>query len=45
MGAITGQGQSFNLPNYVGELFNVTPTDRDWETSILLLLHLYPLLP
>ena len=27
MGAITGQGQSFNLPNYVGELFNVSPTD------------------
>ena len=27
MGAITGQGQSYNLPNYVGELFNVSPTD------------------
>ena len=27
MGAITGQGESYNLPNFVGELFNVSPTD------------------
>ena len=34
MGAITGQGQSFNLPNYVGELFNVSPTDTPLLSAI-----------
>ncbi|MGB3413169.1 MAG: DUF5309 family protein [Microbacteriaceae bacterium] len=31
MAGITGQGTTFNLPNYVGELFNVSPS----ETPIL----------
>ena len=34
MGAITGQGQSYNLPNYVGELFNVSPTDTPLLSAI-----------
>jgi hypothetical protein len=27
MAGITGQGTTFNLPNYTGELFNITPED------------------
>ena len=27
MGAVTGLGDSYDLPNYVGELFNITPND------------------
>ena len=27
MGAVTGMGDSYDLPNYVGELFNITPND------------------
>lgn len=27
MAGVAGQGTTFNLPNYVGELFRVTPTD------------------
>ena len=34
MGAITGQGESYNLPNYVGELFNVSPTDTPLLSAI-----------
>jgi|TARA_B100000902_G_scaffold69920_1_gene75708 hypothetical protein len=34
MGAITGQGDSYDLPNYVGELFNVSPTDTPLLSAI-----------
>lgn len=34
MPGITGQGTTFNLPNYVGELFAVTPTDTPFLSSI-----------
>ena len=27
MGAVSGMGDSYDLPNYVGELFNITPND------------------
>ena len=43
MGAISGMGDTYDLPNFVGELFNITPSDtpllsimdRDWETTRL----------
>lgn len=34
MAGITGQGTTFNLPNYVGELFALTPTDTPFLSSI-----------
>jgi len=34
MAGITGQGTTFNLPNYVGDLFAVTPTDTPFLSSI-----------
>lgn len=34
MPGITGQGTTFNLPNYVGELFNASPTDTPFLSSI-----------
>lgn len=34
MAGITGQGTTFDLPNYVGELFTVTPTDTPFLSSI-----------
>lgn len=34
MGAVSGQGTTFNLPNYHGELFTVTPTDTPFLSSI-----------
>lgn len=34
MAGISGQGTTFNLPNYVGELFAVTPTDTPFLSSI-----------
>jgi hypothetical protein len=34
MAGITGQGTTFNLPNYVGELFAVTPTDTPFLSAI-----------
>lgn len=34
MPGITGQGTSFNLPNFVGELFGVTPEDTPLLSSI-----------
>lgn len=34
MAGIAGQGTTFNLPNYVGELFTVTPTDTPFLSSI-----------
>lgn len=34
MAGITGQGTTFNLPNYVGELFAVSPTDTPFLSSI-----------
>ncbi|PSK96693.1 hypothetical protein CLV30_12575 [Haloactinopolyspora alba] len=34
MAGIAGQGTTFNLPNYVGELFAVTPTDTPFLSSI-----------
>lgn len=34
MAGITGQGTTFNLPNYVGELFAATPTDTPFLSSI-----------
>ena len=27
MASVSGMGDSYDLPNYVGELFNVTPSD------------------
>lgn len=34
MAGITEMGTTFNLPNYVGELFSVTPTDTPFLSSI-----------
>ncbi|MGH3602182.1 MAG: SU10 major capsid protein [Pseudonocardiaceae bacterium] len=34
MTGITGQGTTFNLPNFVGELFAVTPTDTPFLSAI-----------
>lgn len=34
MAGITGQGTTFNLPNYVGELFAVSPMDTPFLSSI-----------
>lgn len=34
MPGITGQGTTFNMPNYVGELFQVTPSDTPLLSSI-----------
>lgn len=34
MAGITGQGTTFNLPNYVGELFAVSPTDTPFLSAI-----------
>ena len=34
MPGITGQGTTFNLPNYVGELFQVTPSDTPLLSAI-----------
>ena len=34
MAGITGQGTTFNLPNYVGDLFAVTPTDTPFLSLI-----------
>lgn len=34
MPGITGQGTTFNLPNYVGPLFRVTPTDTPFLSAI-----------
>ncbi|MGH8881002.1 MAG: SU10 major capsid protein [Stackebrandtia sp.] len=34
MAEITGQGTTFNLPNYVGELFAVTPSDTPFLSAI-----------
>jgi len=34
MAGITGQGTTFNLPNYVGELFALTPTDTPFLSAI-----------
>lgn len=34
MTGITGQGTTFNLPNYVGELFSVTPADTPLLSAI-----------
>lgn len=34
MAGITGQGTTFNLPNYVGELFATSPTDTPFLSSI-----------
>lgn len=34
MAAVSGQGTTFNLPNYHGELFTVTPTDTPFLSAI-----------
>lgn len=34
MAGITGQGTSFNLPNYVGDLFELTPSDTPFLSLI-----------
>lgn len=34
MSGITGQGTTFNLPNFVGELFTVSPTDTPFLSAI-----------
>ena len=34
MGAVSGLGDSYDLPNYVGELFNVTPNDTPLLSAI-----------
>lgn len=34
MPGITGQGTTFNMPNFVGELFSVTPTDTPFLSAI-----------
>lgn len=34
MAGITGMGTTFNLPNYVGELFGLTPTDTPLLSAI-----------
>lgn len=33
-GSITGMGTTFNLPNYVGELLSITPTDTPFLSAI-----------
>lgn len=34
MAGITGQGTTFNLPNFVGELFSITPEDTPFLSAI-----------
>jgi len=34
MAGITGQGTTFNLPNFVGELFGITPEDTPFLSAI-----------
>lgn len=34
MPGITGQGTTFNLPNFVGELFGITPSDTPFMSAI-----------
>ena len=34
MGAVSGMGDSYDLPNYVGELFNITPNDTPFLSAI-----------
>jgi hypothetical protein len=34
MAGIVGQGTTFNLPNFVGDLFSITPTDTPLLTAI-----------
>jgi hypothetical protein len=34
MGAVSGQGTTYNLPNYHGELFTVTPTETPFLSAI-----------
>lgn len=34
MGAVAGQGTTFNLPNYHGELFKVSPTETPFLSAI-----------
>lgn len=34
MAGIVGQGTTFNLPNFVGELFQISPTDTPFLTAI-----------
>lgn len=34
MGTVSGQGTTFNLPNYTGELFSVTPSDTPFLSAI-----------
>jgi hypothetical protein len=34
MAGITGQGDTFDLPNYVGDLFEITPTDTPFLSAI-----------
>lgn len=34
MAGITGQGDTFDLPNFVGELFQITPSDTPLVTAI-----------
>ena len=34
MAGITGQGTTFNLPNFVGDLFTITPTDTPFLSAI-----------
>ncbi|MGI5493826.1 SU10 major capsid protein [Microtetraspora malaysiensis] len=34
MGVVSGQGTTFNLPNYHGELFGITPTETPFLSAI-----------
>src|ERR1041385_4994136 len=34
MGAVSGQGTTYNLPNYHGELYQVTPTETPFLSAI-----------
>lgn len=34
MAGITGQGTTYNLPNYTGDLFNITPEDTPFLSAI-----------
>ena len=34
MGAVSGLGDSYDLPNFVGELFNITPNDTPFLSAI-----------
>jgi hypothetical protein len=34
MASVSGQGTTFNLPNYIGELFNISPADTPFLTMI-----------